>query len=94
MNNLKHISKSKFLVLLILLFGINQANAQLLCTDSCSVAGPELVINGDFALQIQNSSYTTSAPFQIPIWARRYRSINVLPWRRIAMRLYDIFSKN
>ncbi|MBK7388380.1 MAG: PKD domain-containing protein [Bacteroidetes bacterium] len=69
MNNLKNIFKSKFLVLLSLLFGINQANAQLLCTDSCSAPGPELVINGDFALQIQNSAYTTSAPFQIPIWA-------------------------
>lgn len=47
----------------------NKANAQLLCTDSCSVAGTEMVVNGDFALQIQNSAYTTSAPFQIPVWA-------------------------
>ncbi len=55
----------------ILFFQPKRADSQGIssCPDSCSVPGPELVMNGDFNQVIQNSSYTSSVPFLLPIWA-------------------------
>lgn len=68
MNSCKKILVTKFILFLTFIIYSGRTDAQTLCTDSCSSPGPELVINGEFASQIQNSIYNTSAPFQLPVW--------------------------